>query len=140
MSAEKNKNIAREYIEQVWNGRRPDLIEQYMAENVVHHDATGVTDRATIQKVIVSTLEAIPDFKVGIEAAIAEGDLVVLRQTLSGTQQGEFMGLPASGKQFSAKAVYILRIAGGKITDLWGLNDTLGIMQQLGAIPAPQSS
>jgi steroid delta-isomerase-like uncharacterized protein len=140
MSTEKNKAVVREYIEQVWNGHRPDLLEQYMAADVVHHDAPGMTDRVSIQNNIATFLNAFPDFRVSIEATIAEGDLVVLRQTLSGTQQGEFMGLPASGKQFSTIGVYIVRVTGGKITDLWGLADSLGMMQQLGVIPAPAAA
>jgi steroid delta-isomerase-like uncharacterized protein len=138
MSTEKNKAVVRGYIEQVWNGRRPDLLEQYMAADIVHHDAPGITDRESIQNFITTTQNSFPDFEIRIEAEIAEGDLVVLRQTISGTQQGEFMGLPASGKQFSMTGVYIFRVAGGKIAELWGLSNTLGMMQQLGAIPTPE--
>ena len=140
MSAEKNKAVVRGYIEQVWNGRRPDLLEQYMAEDVVHHDGQGLPDRASIQGFIATTLGAFPDIRVGIEAEIAEGDLVVLRQTISGTQQGELLGLPASGKQFSMVGIYILRVAAGKIAEVWGLSDIFSMMQQLGAIPTPEPS
>ena len=140
MSIEKNKAVVRGYIEQVWNGHRPDLIEQYMAEDVVHHDAPGLIDRASIRNFIASFLNAFPDVRVSIENEIAEGDLVVLRESLSGTQQGEFMGLPASGKQISMIGVYIFRVADGKITDLWGTADSLGMMQQLGVIPAPAAA
>lgn len=140
MSTEKNKAVVRGYIEQVWNGHRPDLVEQYLADDVMHHDAPGLTDRASIQNFIAATLNAVPDIRVSIEAEIAEGDLVVFRQTVSGTQQGEWMGLPASGKQFSATGVFIFRVAGGKIAELWGLSDTFSMMQQLGAIPTPESS
>jgi len=140
MSAEKNKAVVREYIEQVWNGHRPDLLEQYMAKNVVHHDAPGVTDWESMQNFIGATVNAVPDFRISIEAEIAEGDLVVQRQTVSGTQQGELMGLPASGKQFSMIGVWIFRVAGGKIAELWGVGDTLSMMQQLGAIPTPEAA
>ena len=138
MSTEQNKAVVRGYIEQVWNGRRPDLLDQYMVEDIVHHDSPGLTDRKSIQDFIATTQNSFPDFRIRIEAEIAEGDLVVLRQTMSGTQQGEFMGLPASGKQFSMIGVYIFRIAGGKIAELWGLSNSLGMMQQLGAIPTPE--
>jgi len=137
MSVEKNKAVVRGYIEQVWNGRRPDLLEQYLAKDVVHHDAPGLTDRESIRNFIVATLNAVPDFSVSIEAEIAEGDLVVQRQIAGGTQQGELMGLPASGRQFSMVAVFIFRVAGGKIAELWGVGDSLRMMQQLGAIPTP---
>lgn len=138
MSTEKNKAVVRGYIEQVWNGRRTDLIEQYISEDVVHHDAPGLDDRDSIKNFIAMTLDNVPDMRVGIEAEIAEGDLVVLRQSISGTPQGEFMGVPASGKQFSVPAVFVFRVAGGKIAELWGMADGLGMMQQLGAIPTPE--
>jgi steroid delta-isomerase-like uncharacterized protein len=123
----------------VWNGHRPDLIEQYRAEDCVHHDAPGLTHRESIQNFFSTFQNSFPDFTVSIEAQIAEGELVVVRETFSGTQQGEWMGLPASGKQFSARGVYIFRVADGKIADLWGLADSLGIMQQLGAIPTSET-
>jgi steroid delta-isomerase-like uncharacterized protein len=138
MSTEKNKAVVRGYIEQVWNGRRTDLIEQYMSEDVVHHDAPGLDDRDSIKNFIAMTLDSVPDVRIGIEAEIAEGDLVVLRQSVSGTPKGEFMGVPASGKQFSVPAVFVFRVAGGKIAELWGMADGLGMMQQLGAIPTPE--
>jgi len=137
MSLEKNKAVVRGYVEQVWNGHRPDLLEQYMAKDVVHHDSPGLTDRESMRNFIVTTLNAVPDLSISTEVEIAEGDLVVQRQTVSGTQQGELMGLPASGKQFSMIAVWIFRVGGGKIVELWGVGDSLSMMQQLGAIPAP---
>lgn len=141
MSAEQNKALVREYIEQVWNKHQPDMVEKYMSEDVVHHDAPGLTDRESIKNFIAATLNAFPDWKNNIKQEIAEGDLVVLRQTVGGTQQGalEAFGIPATGKQVSIVAVHIIRIANGKIAELWGLSDALTMMQQLGVIPAPQS-
>jgi steroid delta-isomerase-like uncharacterized protein len=142
MSAEANKAVARGFIEQVWNEHRPDLVEKYMSDDFLHHDAPGVTDRASVKNFISTTLKAFPDFKVSIEAEVAEGDLVVQRQIASGTQTGEFefFGLPATGKQVSINGVYIFRVAGGKIAELWGTSDSLSMMQQLGAIPMPGTS
>jgi steroid delta-isomerase-like uncharacterized protein len=70
---------------------------------------------------------------------IGEGDLVVVRETLSGTQESEYMGMPASGKSFSTNGVFVFRVADGKIAEFWGLADGLSMMQQLGAIPAPDA-
>ena len=80
---------------------------------------------------------AFPDLTHTIEEQVAEGDVVVSRFTVRGTHQGEFQGLPPTGKQIAIAAVAFDRIAGGKIVERWGQFDALGLMQQLGAIPEP---
>jgi predicted ester cyclase len=61
---------------------------------------------------------------------------VVIRQTWSGTQKGEFMGIPPTGKSVSIGVIDIIRMADGKVMEHWGQMDSMGMMQQLGAIPA----
>ncbi len=68
---------------------------------------------------------------------IAEGDKVVIRQTWSGTHKGEFMGIPATGRRVSIAVIDIIRVADGRFVEHWGQLDMMGMMQQLGAIPAP---
>ncbi len=68
---------------------------------------------------------------------IAEGDKVVIRQTWSGTHKGEFMGIPATGRRVSIAVIDIIRVADGRFVEHWGQLDLMGMMQQLGAIPAP---
>ena len=83
---------------------------------------------------------AFPDFKATIDDIIAEGDKVVIRQTFSGTHKGEFMGIAPTGKRVSFGVMDIVRIAGGKFVEHWGQMDSMGMMQQLGAIPTPGQS
>ena len=80
---------------------------------------------------------AFPDFKATIDDLVAEGDKVVIRQTWTGTHKGEFMGVPPTGKSVSFGVIDILRIAGGKVVEHWGLMDSMSLMQQLGASPTP---
>jgi predicted ester cyclase len=80
---------------------------------------------------------AFPDFNATINDLIAEGDKVVIHTTWNGIQQGEFMGIPPTGKRISVGVFDILRIAGGKIVEHWGLMDRMAMMQQLGVIPTP---
>jgi steroid delta-isomerase-like uncharacterized protein len=142
MSAKANKAVVREYIQQVWNEHQPDLVEKYMSDDFLHHDAPGITDRESAKISIAAVMKAFPDYKISIEHEIAEGDLVVQRSISSGTQTGAFeaLGLPATGKQVSNIGVYIFRIANGKIAEIWGTADLLGMMQQLGVIPVPGAS
>ena len=80
--------------------------------------------------------DAFPDLKVTIEDQIAEGDRVVTRWKAKGTQQGELMGMPATGKQATVTGITIDLIKSGRITESRTNWDTLGLLQQLGAIPA----
>ena len=133
----RNKAVVRGYIEEVWNGRRLDLLEQFMAEDAVHHDAPGITSRDDVKAFIAMSLQAFPDHHIAIEDEIAEGDRVVHRHTISGTMQGELFGMPATGKHAAFSGVWIFRVADGKIAELWGLADVPSMMQQLGLAPAP---
>ena len=136
MSA-RNKAVVRGYIEEVWNGRRLDLLEQFIADDVVHHDAPGITSRDDVKASITTTLQAFPNFHIAIEDEIAEGDRVVHRHTVSGTMQGEYLGMPATGKHATLSGYWIFRVADGKIAEFWGLSDVPSMMQQLGLAPAP---
>jgi len=74
-------------------------------------------------------LAAFPDLHFTFEDLIAEGDKVVVRWTSRGTQQGELMGIPPTGKQFSATGIEIYRLEGGKIVEHWLESDNLGMLQ-----------
>jgi predicted ester cyclase len=67
---------------------------------------------------------------------ITEGDKVVVRGTFRGTHQGVMMGIPPTGKQVTVTLIDVNRIEGGKLVERWGITDMLGMMQQLGVIPA----
>jgi steroid delta-isomerase-like uncharacterized protein len=83
---------------------------------------------------------AYPDTKLTINDQIASGDQVVTRWTATGTHQGELLGIPATDKQVKVTGIFIDRVEGSKITESWAEFDALGMMQQLGAIPAPSPS
>jgi predicted ester cyclase len=68
---------------------------------------------------------------------IAEEDKVASRVSLSATHQGEFQGIPPTGKQVMQTGIDLLRIAGGKVVERWGEFDNLGLLQQLGVLPPP---
>jgi len=83
---------------------------------------------------------AFPDTKHTIHELIAEGDIVVARVTCEGTHRGEFEGMPPSGKQVNYDCVHIVTFANGKIQTWWAMDDSLGMMQQLGMQMAPPKS
>ena len=82
---------------------------------------------------------AFPDLRHVIEDTVAEGDKAVVSFTLEGTHKGDFMGIPATGKEVRVSAIAIFQIADGKVTQVFGIFDQAGMMQQLGAVPAAVS-
>jgi predicted ester cyclase len=80
-------------------------------------------------------LRAFPDLHVTVEELLAEGDKVVIRNTVTGTQLGEYMGLPPTGKSVTYKEMFILRFANDRIVETWGVVDVLSQMRQLGIKP-----
>ena len=67
---------------------------------------------------------------------VVEGDLLCFRSTTTGTHEGEFMGVPPTGKRISVPGFDMVRVRDGQVTEHWGLIDAMTLMQQLGAIPA----
>jgi steroid delta-isomerase-like uncharacterized protein len=80
---------------------------------------------------------AFPDAKITVEASINEGDTVASRWTMTGTHRGDFMGVPPTGRQISMKGIDFSRVVDGEIAEHWAQFDAIGVMQQIGALPAP---
>jgi steroid delta-isomerase-like uncharacterized protein len=96
-------------------------------------EATG----AELLKQLFARLHgAFPDLHITIDDLIAEGDKVVARDTVTGTHQGEYMGLSPTGKSITYNEIFICRFAGGRIAETWGVVDVLSQLRQLGAIEA----
>jgi predicted ester cyclase len=100
-------------------------------------DATGAE---LAKELFALLLRAYPDLHITIEDLIAEGDKVVSRNTVSGTHQGEYMGIPPTGNSVTYNEVIITRFADGRIVETWAVVDVLAQMRQLGVIPAPPSN
>ena len=94
-------------------------------------------DREGLTQFNLAIRAAFPDLTVTIDDLIAEGDKVVWRWSARGTQRGELMGIPPTGREVTLTGISIDRLAGGQIVERWGEIDNLGLLQQLGAIPAP---
>jgi predicted ester cyclase len=84
--------------------------------------------------------QAFPDGGVVIEDIIAEGDKVAVRFSFHGAHQGEFMGIPPTGKQVIVSGMDINRIVEGKLIERWAVFDMLSLLQQLGVMPTPEQA
>lgn len=138
MSAATNKAIVRRYFEQVLNQQRHDLVEEFLAENIALHGSGIAPGLEVVKQWFTTFATAFPDGHTTIEDVVAEEDRVVVRTTFTGTHQAEMQGIPATGKRVSMPGIIIFRMDNGKIAEGWLVNDSLGLMQQLGVIPMPQ--
>ncbi len=140
MSTEQNKALFRRFMEEVFNRRNTSLIDELLAPDFVEREELppGMpAGREGVKQLTAMFHRAFPDFKVTLDDMIAEGDKVVVRSTWSGTHKGEFMGIPPTSKKVSFGVIDIIRMAGGKAVEHWGQMDSMGMMQQLGVVPAP---
>jgi steroid delta-isomerase-like uncharacterized protein len=99
-------------------------------------DAPGAQ---ALKQVWATLLRAYPDLHVAVEDLIAEGDKVVCRNVVTGTHQGEYLGLPPTGRPVTYNEIFIFRFEGGRIAETWGVVDLLAQLRQLGAVPGPPS-
>ncbi len=137
--SEEDKAKFRRVIEECFNQGNLATAEELIATDMVDHNPPpGIPQGLQGFKQMVTMFRsAFPDMHGQIEDVIAEGDKVVGRITFHGTHQGDFMGLPATGKRVSINEIHILRIANGKAVEHWGVEDNLGMMQQLGIVESP---
>jgi len=139
MSTEENETLMRRFFEEVYTKKNLAAIGQFIAPNHIDHAASAAGSPAGPEgsrQAIGMMLTGFPDLHVTVEDMIAEGDKVVVRLTMRGTQQGALGGIPPSGKQVAVSTIDIVRIEGGKIAEEWGLDDRLGMLQQLGIVPS----
>lgn len=143
MGTEENKAITRRFIDEVFNeGKLAAIAELVDSSYVMHETGAGpeVSGRQGMQTFVVTYRTALPDYHCTIEDQVAEGDKVVTRWTVRGTQRGELSGIPPTGKPITLAGIVIDRIANGKLAETWYQVDSLGMMQQLGLIPSPGES
>jgi steroid delta-isomerase-like uncharacterized protein len=136
------KLIVRRLFEEPWKGDM-GVIDEYVAPKYVGHDPAepepirgpeGV--KANIQKY----LTGFPDGRITVDDQIAEGDRVATRWTGRGTQTGEIAGIAPTGKEVTVSGLTFSRLEGGQVIEEWTTWDTLGMLIQLGAVPAPATA
>jgi steroid delta-isomerase-like uncharacterized protein len=131
-----NKVLVQRYIEEIYNKGNLDLAADLVTDDYVNHagfmDVEGVEG---LQQFAAMLRAALPDWHEVIEDQVVEGDKEVHRYVIRGTHKGEFMGIPATGKEVVVTGITLARIEDGKIAEEWSQADMLGLMQQLGVVP-----
>jgi steroid delta-isomerase-like uncharacterized protein len=138
MSVEENKALIRRAFQQAVNEKRVELFDEVLAPNYTNYTFPAPAPGPEgFKQVMAMFFNAFPDMIVELQDVIGEGDKVVTRGVMRGTHQGEFMGIPATGKPIEVNYIDIWRIENGQGVDNWVQLDMMGMMQQLGVIPAP---
>ncbi len=130
--------LSRRIFEDVWNRKNLNAIDDLISTDYVHHDASSLVASGVdgYKQFVKSYLNAFPDARFTIDDAFTDGQNEITRWTVSGTHEGELAGIPRTGRRFSVTGISIARIVNGKITESWNNWDALGLMQQLGVVPA----
>ncbi|MGA2630797.1 MAG: ester cyclase [Terriglobia bacterium] len=131
-----NKALDRRVFEEGWNKHNLALLDELYPDCVWYRPDTGELKGEALKQFVASVYAAVPDIRFTIEDQVAEGDKLVTRWSCTGTHQGEFMGLAPTGKQVTTSGVTISRIVEGKFVEVRQETDALGLLQQLGAVPA----
>jgi steroid delta-isomerase-like uncharacterized protein len=134
-----NKENYRRIFEEVWNKKNLNVIDELVADEYVHNDASLPEPQRGVEaykQFVTLYHRAFPDIHITIEQMIAEDDLVTIRWTVTGTHNGDLPTLAATGRPISLTGITIARFKGGKGIESWNNWDSLGMLQQLGAISA----
>jgi steroid delta-isomerase-like uncharacterized protein len=124
------ETIMRRLVDEVINGGDLKVIEELVAEGYVDH--TGAEGGRQGYRELVSYMRAVfPDIHMTIHDIFSSGDRVAARFTVEATHQGEFLGLPATGKRVSWEGIGILRVKDGKMAERWNVTDIFGLVEQI---------
>ena len=141
MSENENKQLLRRYYEEVLTKGRLDVLETIArADHVEHNPFPGHGQGLEGLRQRVNTLRAGLNQQFTLEVLIAEGDKVAVLWTARGTQVGEFMGLPPTGKSYTIQGVDVHQLRDGRMAEHWDVVDMYGFLIQLGVVPAPSGA
>jgi steroid delta-isomerase-like uncharacterized protein len=139
-STGENARLARRFHGEVFGQDRLEVADEILAADFRWHNPVlprDVSGPEGVKQFAQALRAAFPDYRLTHEDTIGEGDRVVIRWTHRGTHESEFLGVAPTWREVTVTGIDIFRIEGGKLAELWQVTDQLGLMQQLGAIPAP---
>jgi predicted ester cyclase len=134
---DKDSKLARRFFEaqdEMRGGPDPELCTQNYLAHIASNPPMTLADHQAFARAFYG---GFPDLFHTFEEEIASGDKAIIRFTLHGTHQGNFMGIPPTQKKIEVGAIAVFHIADGKVAEIRGQFDQLGMMQQLGLLPTP---
>ena len=136
-----NKDLVREFHSGIWTGDM-DLFDKHVAADYVGHDPNVPDDLRgpeEFREYIGGLRAAMSDIDHTIEDLFGEGDRVVVRGRLTARHTGEMMGIPPTDREVSVDETIVYRLEDGKVAETWAAVDTLGMLEQLGAVEPPEA-
>ena len=134
-----NERLVVTFFEDVINAHCPERATELLAETVVDHNKIVLTEPSepgSAEEGLRMLFTAFPDLHADLRQVVDDGECVAVRFELSGTNTGDYRYLPApTGQRAVWEAIGIFRVADGKITEIWGTADRLGMLTQLGLLP-----
>lgn len=137
-AGEEAKRLSQAFVDEVWNEGDLDAIDKLLSPDHVGYDPTSGETRGpqATRDLVAGYRGAFPDMHMKVDRIIAEGDWAATHWTATGTHTGELLGIAPTGRQATVSGVQFNRVAGGRIVETRGIFDALGMLQQVGAIPA----
>ena len=138
MGTEEHKVTVRRFIEEIFVKGNVDAVDKLVTHDFVPHSWPSVAPGTdSLKQAVKRVFAGLAGVSMKIEDMIAQDDKVAVRLTAHATHKGDFMGLPATGKEYTISETHIFHMRDGKVAEHWRDADMLGLMQQLGALPEP---
>lgn len=129
-----NKQLLADFGAEVFAKKDLSTLQHYMHEGYIQHNPLVPQGLTGFKNFFADWFKAVPNWHYQVDKLVAEGDTVWAYGTYSGTQTGDWLGIPATNKDYSIHAVDIFRIEEGKLAEHWDVLDTYGLFKQLGVI------
>jgi steroid delta-isomerase-like uncharacterized protein len=132
------KALAQRWFTEVMNQGNEEVIDEICSADFVDHDPLPGTspDRQGLHDFVKQVRSAFPDLETTADDILVEGDRLAVRSTIRGTHEGEFMGIPGTGKKVEVANYDFVRMEGDQAVEHWGTIDSATLMEQIGAVPA----
>jgi steroid delta-isomerase-like uncharacterized protein len=138
-SVKANERVVEAFLQDVVNEHNSDHAASYLNPGMQWYGGTvgTVTGRANVAGLFAGVVAAFPDAHIIINDIFGQGDQVVVRVVVSGTQEGAILGIPASGRHVQWDGVDVYRLSDGKISNIWAGDDWTAILNDTGTFKAP---
>ena len=138
-SVRANERLVEAFLQDVINDHHGDHAANYLNPAMQWSGGTvgTITGRANVAGLFAGVVAAFPDAHITIDDIFGQGDQVVVRVVVSGTQQGAILGIPASGRHVQWDGVDVYRLSHGKISNIWAGDDWTAILNDTGTYKAP---
>lgn len=133
------RQLARRVFSEIISGGDLALADHLIGSDYVDHRG-GPPGREGFKMGLQMVRAAFPDWTSTPDDMVVEGDRVAARWTVRGTHQGDFMGIPATGREITMAEAGILRFEDGRLVELWRVADELALLRQLGVLPSPDAA